>query len=65
MPLNKIRELTGMNKSRVIRLCGTLASKGYLGYDSEAQRYKLGSKILSFSKTYKRSNDLISLAARY
>ena len=62
LPLKKISELTGMNKSRIIRLCGTLASKGYLVYDSEAQHYKLGSRILSLSKIYERTNDLISLA---
>ncbi len=62
LPLKKISELTGMNKSRIIRLCGTLASKGYLVYDSEAQIYQLGSRILSLSKVYERSNNLGSLA---
>jgi DNA-binding IclR family transcriptional regulator len=62
LPLKKISELTRMNKSRIIRLCGTLASKGYLVYDSEAQHYKLGSKIISLSKIYERSHDLVSLA---
>ncbi len=62
LPLKKISELTGMNKTRIIRLCGTLVAKGYLVHDSESQHYKLGSRILSLSKVYERSNTLISLA---
>jgi len=62
LPLKKISELTGMNKSRIIRLCGTLASRGYLVYDSESLHYKLGSRILALSKIYEQSNNLISLA---
>jgi DNA-binding IclR family transcriptional regulator len=62
LQLKKISELTGMNKSRIIRLCGTLAAKGYLVYDAESHHYKLGSRILSLSKVYERSNNLISLA---
>lgn len=62
LQLKKICELTGMNKSRVIRLCGTLAFRGYLVYDPEAHHYRLGSKVLSLSKIYERSNNLISLA---
>jgi DNA-binding IclR family transcriptional regulator len=62
LPLKKISELTGMNKSRIIRICGTLASRGYLVYDSEAQNYRLGFKVLSLSKAYERGNNLISLS---
>jgi len=62
LQLKKISELTGMNKSRIIRLCGTLVAKGYLVYDAESHHYRLGSRILSLSKVYERSNDLISLA---
>jgi DNA-binding IclR family transcriptional regulator len=62
LSLKKISEMTGLNKSRVIRLCGTLISKGYLGYDSEALHYKLGNRILPLSKAYEHSNDLISIS---
>jgi DNA-binding IclR family transcriptional regulator len=62
LSLKKISELTGMNKSRIIRLCGTLEAKGYLVYDAEARRYRLGSRILSLSKIYERSHNLVSLA---
>ena len=62
LPLKKISELTGMNKSRIIRLCGTLESRGYLVYDSEVQNYRLGFKVLSLGKAYERGNNLISLS---
>jgi IclR family transcriptional regulator, KDG regulon repressor len=62
LPLKRICELTGMNRSRVIRLCGTLESKGYLDYEAETRHYRLGSRILSLSKIYESSNNLISLA---
>ena len=62
LQLKKICELTGMNRSRVIRLCGTLESKGYLAYESETRHYRLGSRILSLSKVYESSNNLISFA---
>jgi len=62
LSLKKISDMTGLNKSRIIRLCGTLVAKGYLGYDSEAQHYKLGNRILPLSKAYEHSNNLISLS---
>lgn len=62
LKLRQISEMTGMNKSRVIRLCGTLAARGYLLYDSQSRQYELGSRILSLSKVYERTNTLISLA---
>jgi IclR family KDG regulon transcriptional repressor len=62
LPLKKISELTGMNKSRVIRLCGTLSSRGYLIYDLETQNYRLGFKALALAKAHERSNNLISLS---
>jgi DNA-binding IclR family transcriptional regulator len=51
-----------LNKSRIIRLCGTLAAKGVLSVDPETHKYKLGAKILSLSRVYEQSNSLISLA---
>ncbi len=62
LQLKTISEMTGMNKSRIIRLCGTLAAKGYLVYDPEARQYKLGSRVLSLSRVYEKSNSLISLS---
>ncbi len=62
LSLKKISELTGLHKSRIMRLCGTLISRGYLQYEAETEQYKLGPKIISLSKSYEQSNDLISLA---
>lgn len=62
LPFKTISEMTGLNKSRVIRLCGTLAARGYLSYEPETRRYKLGPRIWSLSKLYERSNSLVSLA---
>jgi len=62
LSLKKISELTGLQKSRIMRLCGTLISKGYLLYEAETGQYKLGPKIISLSRSYEQSNDLISLA---
>jgi len=50
LQLKKISELTGMNKSRIIQVCGTLVAKGYLGCNAEFHHYKPGSRILSLSK---------------
>ena len=62
LSLKQISEMTGLNKSRIIRLCGTLAAKGVLAVDSETHKYRLGVKILSLSRVYEQSNTLISLA---
>ncbi len=62
LSLKKVSEFTGLHKSRIMRLCGTLISRGYLLYDAETGQYKLGPKIISLSRSYEQSNDLISLA---
>lgn len=62
LSLKKISEFTGLHKSRIMRLCGTLISRGYLLYEAETGQYKLGPKIISLSRSYELSNDLISLA---
>ncbi len=62
LPLKRLCELTGMNRSKVIRLCGTLKKKGYLAYEAETRHYRLGLRILSLSKICESSNNLISLA---
>ncbi len=62
LPLKRLCDLTGMNRSKVIRLCGTLKKKGYLAYEAETRHYRLGLRILSLSKICESSNNLISLA---
>ena len=62
LSLKQIHEITGMNKSRIIRLCGTLNKSGYLKYDSETQKYSLGFRLLVLGKIYERTNSLISVS---
>jgi len=61
LSLKKMSELTGINKSRINRLCGSLSSMGYLGYVSEAQNCRLGFNGLSSGKAYEQSYNLTSL----
>jgi DNA-binding IclR family transcriptional regulator len=62
LPLREVSAQTRLNKSRVMRLCGTLAAKGYLVHDLEANLYRIGPRLLSLGKAYERSHSLISLA---
>jgi len=62
LSLKQLSEMTGLNKSRIIRFCGTLESKRYLFRDSENHCYGLGSRLLSLGKAFERRNTLISLA---
>jgi len=62
MNLKQISEMTHLNKSRIMRLCGTLEAKGYLAHDLENNLYRLGSKVLFLGKAYEQRNTLISLS---
>ena len=62
LPLREISAKTKLNKSRVMRFCGTLETKGYLVHDLEADRYRIGPRLFSLGKAYERSHSLISLA---
>jgi DNA-binding IclR family transcriptional regulator len=61
-PLGDIASETKLNKSKVIRLCGTLEAKGYLVHDLETKNYRIGPRLLVLGRTYERGNPLISLA---
>jgi DNA-binding IclR family transcriptional regulator len=56
-----ITDLTGLNNSRAIRLCGTLRAMNYLVYDEEDKSYRLGPRLMVLGKAYEQFNDLISL----
>jgi len=58
----QISEITKMNKSRIMRFCGTLQAKGYLLYEPEGRKFRLGPRALSLGEAYERSNSLISIA---
>lgn len=60
--LNQLSERTGMYKSRVHRLCGTLLATGYLVKTSRAN-YRLGPKLMVLGKAYQQTNSLRSMAA--
>lgn len=59
--LNQLCERTGMYKSRVHRLCGTLLATGYLVKTSRLN-YRLGPKLMVLGKAYEQTNSLKSLA---
>jgi DNA-binding IclR family transcriptional regulator len=61
LSLRQISEETGLNKSRIMRLCGSLISMGYLQYGPETGSYQLGAKILSLANLYKRHNSILSV----
>jgi DNA-binding IclR family transcriptional regulator len=60
LTLKELSEHTSLNKSRILRLCGTLAAHGFL-VRRRGSLYSLGPRLLFFGKIYERSNTLISL----
>ena len=62
LSLQRISELTDLNKSGIMRICGTLMSLGYIGQDPKTGSYQLGNKVLRLSAVYSRRNPIISLA---
>jgi len=60
--LKQIIEKTGLNRSRVIRLTGTLESRGYLTYDSRNRQFQLGSRVMTLGKIFELNNNLITLS---
>lgn len=61
LSLKHLSEMTGLYKSRIIRLCGTLAAKGYV-LRTTAGTYKLGPKLMVLGKVYERTNPLTAVA---
>ena len=62
LKLKELSSMTDLNKSRIIRLCGSLEAKGYLIYDTDSAVYRLGPKLLVLGMAYRRNNTLVSLA---
>ena len=60
LSLKQLSAKTGLYKSRIIRLCGTLCAHGYLIHTDSA--YKLGPKLMILGKVYQRTNPLTSVA---
>lgn len=61
LSLNEISRMTGMYKSRILRLCGSLVTKGYLTPVARS-KFKLGPKLMMLGKIYEKSSTLISVA---
>lgn len=62
LSLAEIARATGLARSRIMRLAGTLESRGYLDFDGERGRYRLGSRLLTLGRAFEQHNDLIALA---
>jgi IclR family transcriptional regulator, KDG regulon repressor len=60
LTLNDMAALTGMTRSRVTRLAGTLESRGYLLHDKERALFLLGPRLLTLGKLFEAHNNLIS-----
>jgi DNA-binding IclR family transcriptional regulator len=56
--LLRLTNYLDINKSRAIRLCGTLEHLGYLLRDSNKQ-YSLGHRVLSLGHTYERKSPIV------
>ena len=59
--LNDLTRLTDMNKSRVLRLCGTLVHMGYLIHDESRSVYSLGPQLFFLGRLCEKSNILLGL----
>lgn len=61
LSLKQLSEKTGLYKSRILRLCGTLMAHGFI-IRMEGSLYRLGPKLMMLGKFYERSNPLILIA---
>ena len=59
--LKQIIDLTGMSRSRVMRLTGTLEHRGYLSYEPYTKKYSLGNRILGLGKSVETNSNFIPL----
>ena len=62
LSLKEIIAGTGLNRSRAIRLIGTLAARGYLQYLPDDRQYTLSSRLFALGKVYEHNNIIISLS---
>ena len=62
LSLREISEKTGLYKSRIHRLCGTLVALHFLTR-MPSSSYRLGPKLMALGKIYEKSNSLITVSA--
>lgn len=60
LTIKQIIERTGMSRSRVTRLIGTLESRDYVEYKPEERQYLLGFSLLPLGRTVEQNNNLAS-----
>lgn len=61
LSLKQLNEKTGLYKSGILRLCGTLVAQRYL-VRMPISTYRLGPKLLILGNVYEKSNPLIPVA---
>ncbi|MEW6263195.1 MAG: IclR family transcriptional regulator [Thermodesulfobacteriota bacterium] len=62
LSLTELSGMTGMQKSRLLRLCGTLVFKGYLSRDQNSRKYSLGPRLMVLGRIYESANTLSNIA---
>lgn len=60
--LKDIVKETSLNKSRVIRLCGSLIAMGYLLFSKADATYTLGTRLHLLGKAYSKNNPIYRIA---
>ena len=61
LSLGQLSEKSGLYKSRVHRLCGTLVLMGFL-VRTPWSSYRLGPKLMALGKIYENTNTIVSIA---
>jgi len=61
LTLKGLSEKTGLYKSRIMRLCGTLSAQGFLVKTSRGT-YELGPRLLILGKVYEKTHNLLNSA---
>ncbi len=61
LSLRELSEKSGLYKSRIHRLCGTLVALGFLSR-MPSSSYRLGPKLMTLGKIYENSNSLVTLS---
>lgn len=61
LSLKQLSEKTGLYKSRIHRLCGTLIATGFL-VRTPSSSYRLGPKLMALGKIYENTNSLASIS---
>lgn len=61
LSLRQLGEKSGLYKSRIHRLCGTLVAMGFL-VRTPWSSYRLGPKLMALGKIYEKTNTLVSIS---